>query len=48
MDRDVESDPEAESTYECLGCGHMATETNHPTDCPECGDTMRNRGTPFE
>ncbi|WP_135822432.1 rubrerythrin-like domain-containing protein [Halostella litorea] len=46
MDRDVRQG--AKSEYECLGCGHRVSTGGHPVECPECGATMRNRGTPFE
>ncbi|WP_154660548.1 rubrerythrin-like domain-containing protein [Halopiger goleimassiliensis] len=45
--RDVEPDPETESTYECFGCGTVVVATA-PRRCPDCGADMRNRATPIE
>lgn len=45
-------DPEHETTdemrYECLNCGYTTTATEQPTDCAECGASMRNVGMPIE
>ncbi|WP_121821655.1 rubrerythrin-like domain-containing protein [Halostella salina] len=48
MDRDVQREAAAKSEYECLGCSHRVSTADHPIECPECGETMRNLGTPFE
>ncbi|MDJ1433876.1 rubrerythrin-like domain-containing protein [Halostagnicola sp. A-GB9-2] len=45
--KDVTTDPDEESTYECFACGAVARATS-PIDCPECGAEMRNREIPIE
>lgn len=45
---DVASEPETESTYECLACGTRVSDTTHPGSCPECGASLRNCATPIE
>lgn len=45
---DVASDPETESTYECLSCGTRVIDTSHPGACPECGASLRNCATSIE
>ncbi|QZA88898.1 rubrerythrin-like domain-containing protein [Salinarchaeum sp. IM2453] len=44
---DPEYDPAEESEYECLDCGNLIEETD-PSNCPECGGTLRNRSLPME
>lgn len=46
--RDVPTDPDDESVYECLDCGKRLTATSHPGSCPRCGAPLRNCGTPLE
>jgi rubrerythrin len=46
--RDVETDPEGETRYECLICGTVVVDTSHPTTCPDCDSVLRNRATPCE
>lgn len=48
MHGDAESDPNAESRYECLDCGEVVTDTSHPGGCPSCDAELRNVGTPLE
>jgi rubrerythrin len=45
---DVPTDPDAESTYECLDCGRVVEAASHPGRCPACGSELRNRETPLE
>ncbi|MFC5135170.1 MULTISPECIES: rubrerythrin-like domain-containing protein [Haloferacaceae] len=45
--RDVTQGVGREAAYECFDCGNVVDGTN-PGTCPECGSTMRNRGTPLE
>ncbi|RQG93345.1 rubrerythrin-like domain-containing protein [Natrarchaeobius chitinivorans] len=45
--KDVQLDPEEESTYECFGCGTVVDAVAART-CPKCGADMRNRRTPIE
>lgn len=46
--RDVEYDASAERTYECLACGTTVTAVDNPMECPNCGEDLRNKGTPLE
>ncbi|MDS0294943.1 rubrerythrin-like domain-containing protein [Halogeometricum luteum] len=46
--RDVESEPGAETPYECFECGNIVVERNSPGQCPDCGGQMRNRRIPLE
>lgn len=48
MMHDVETDPEAEDTYECLRCGELVEAESHPVACPECGGAMQNRANSLE
>jgi rubrerythrin len=46
--RDVDQRSEAETAYECFGCGTIVRAADNPGECPDCGDPMRNRRTPIE
>ncbi|MFB6172929.1 MAG: rubrerythrin-like domain-containing protein [Haloarculaceae archaeon] len=46
--RDVESDPDADATYECFECGNVVVDDSPPGECEECGGDLRNRGMPIE
>lgn len=48
MGRDADTDPTAQTTYECHTCGQVTAAEAHPGECPDCETTMRNRGTPLE
>lgn len=41
-------EPPDETRYECLECGHEETVSSYPGDCPDCGVSLRNLGTPIE
>ncbi|RBI58981.1 hypothetical protein DMJ13_24535 [halophilic archaeon] len=46
--QDCGHDSDGAYEYECLHCGTIATATNHPGSCPDCGEAVRNRGMPCE
>ncbi|WP_152529718.1 rubrerythrin-like domain-containing protein [Candidatus Halobonum tyrrellensis] len=46
--RDLTTDLEEESPYECFECGNITVAEEHPGSCPDCGGAMRNRRTPLE
>lgn len=56
VDRDPERDAqpvwdvpsENRGTYECLSCGETLHADSYPVSCPECGEMLRNVGTPIE
>lgn len=41
-------EPADVTRYECLTCGYEVDGESSPGDCPECGASLRNRGTPME
>ena len=46
IDPDRSADTETE--YECLDCGYTVSAKTQPTECPDCGSSLRNRGYPME
>ena len=46
--KDVSTDFEEKSPYECFECGNIIIAEEHPGKCPDCGGAMRNRRTPLE
>ncbi|WP_267643200.1 rubrerythrin-like domain-containing protein [Haloarchaeobius amylolyticus] len=48
MVRDAPDIAETTTAYECFSCSARVRDDSSPVECPECGGTMRNCGTPFE
>jgi rubrerythrin len=46
--RDVDQEPDSETTYECFSCGTLVQRVSNPEACPDCGGSMRNRMMPME
>lgn len=46
--RDVTSESEEDSPYECFDCGTIVVTSDNPLQCDECGGDMRNRRMPIE
>jgi rubrerythrin len=46
--RDIEYDSGEETAYECFDCGRIVVDERNPNQCPDCGQSMRNRLVPFE
>lgn len=46
--RDVPYDPNDERTFECFECGSIIQTVGSPGSCPQCGGSVRHRGTPIE
>jgi rubrerythrin len=46
--RDVDTDPDDESQYECFDCGTIFVAADSPGRCPGCGGRLRNRQVPLE
>ena len=46
--RDVESERDGETAYECFDCGAIERGESNPGACSDCGGPMRNRTTALE
>jgi rubrerythrin len=46
--RDVDTEPDGETPYECFTCGNIIIAENSPGQCPDCSGSMRNRQVPLE
>jgi rubrerythrin len=46
--KDVNTEPDEESPYECFECGNIIVAEANPGQCPDCGGSMRNRRMPLE
>ena len=46
--KDIDSELNAETPYECFGCGKIVFAETTPSQCPDCNKPMRNRHVPLE
>ncbi|EMA07916.1 rubrerythrin-like domain-containing protein [Haloferax denitrificans] len=46
--RDVNSEPDEKTPYECFECGSIIIAEDRPAQCPDCGGPVRNRRIPLE
>lgn len=46
--KDIDTDSDEESPYECFECGNIIIVEDNPVRCPDCGGPMRNRRMPLE
>ncbi|ADJ17106.1 rubrerythrin-like domain-containing protein [Halalkalicoccus jeotgali] len=46
--RDVKSESNEETAYECFRCGSIIIATTSPGRCPDCNGPLRNRQVPLE
>ncbi|WP_122091297.1 rubrerythrin-like domain-containing protein [Halalkalicoccus subterraneus] len=46
--RDIDSEPNEETLYECFQCGSIISAKTSPGHCPDCNGPLRNRQMPFE